>query len=399
MREDQDNKYLNNHISINNIHYIKYNKKSYRIRLKNLNFSTLDTPEYISKLIFMATILLIEDDICLRENTGEILELEGYTVLMAKNGREGIQLALTKNIDLILCDIVMPVVDGYSVLKELSTVPEVRKIPFIFLTAKSGLKEIRTGMNLGADDYIVKPFEEKELLDTIATRLSKYAIFNREESYNSLNNKVEVHNIRDLKQYFLAHGERITLSKNEVLYTESQLARFVYFLKKGLIKTLNIDEYGKELITGIYRKENFFGLYSFNELISYPERALAIESSRLLRLPSNFVQEVFKFNPELTMEWVQDLSEDVIELKNHLLQTAYSSVLRKTVNTLLDFSEKMHFEKEELSKMSRGDLASVAGISKESFIRCLSDLKNNGLINVQGRNIEILNLNALKRIK
>lgn len=347
----------------------------------------------------MATILLIEDDICLRENTGEILELEGYTVILAKNGREGIQLALTNQIDLILCDIVMPVLDGYSVLKELSTVPQIQKIPFIFLTAKSGIKEIRTGMNLGADDYIVKPFEEKELLDTISTRLSKHALLNRKDADKSLNNSVEIHNIHDLKQYFLEHGERITLSKNEVLYTESQLARFVFFLKKGLIKTLNIDEYGKELITGVYRKESFFGLYSFNELISYPERALAIESSRLFRLPSNFVQKVFKFNPELTMEWVQDLSEDVIELKNHLLQTAYSSVLRKTVNTLLDLSEKMHFEKEELSKMSRGDLASVAGISKESFIRCLSDLKNNGLINVQGRNIEILNLHALKRIK
>lgn len=347
----------------------------------------------------MATILLIEDDICLRENTAEILELEGYTVLKAKNGREGIQLALSKKIDLILCDIIMPEVDGYSVLKELSTVPHVQKIPFIFLTAKSGLKEIRSGMNLGADDYIAKPFEEKELLDTIATRLSKYAVLNRKDDRNSLNNEIEIHNIEDLKQYFLDHGEKVTLSKNEVLYTESQLARFVYFLKKGLIKTLNIDEYGKELITGIYRKESFFGLYSFNELISYPERANAIESSRLFRLPSSFVQDLFKFNPELTMEWVQYLSEDVIELKNHLLQTAYSSVLRKTVNTLLDFSEKMHFDKEELSKMSRGDLASVAGISKESFIRCLSDLKNNGFINVQGRNIEILNLNALKRIK
>ncbi len=347
----------------------------------------------------MATILIIEDDICLRENTGEILEQAGYTVLMANNGREGIHLALTKSIDLILCDIVMPEVDGYSVLKELSSVPEIRKIPFIFLTGKSDLKEIRTGMNLGADDYIVKPFDEKELLETIATRLSKFAILNNAKTNNSKNKTVEILNIKDFKKYFMEHGEHVSITKNETIYTENQLARSVYFLKKGLIKTFNIDEYGKELITGIYRKEGFFGLYSFNELISYPERALAIDSSKLFRLPVSFVQKVFKFNPQLTMEWAQDLSEDVIELKNHLLQTAYSSVLKKTVNTILDFSGKMHFEKEELSKMSRGDLASFAGISKESFIRCLSNLKNDGLINVQGRNIEILNMNGLKSIK
>lgn len=353
----------------------------------------------MSKFNFMATVLIIEDDTCLRENTAEILEIAGYTVLTANNGREGIKIALSKSVDLILCDIVMPGVDGYSVLKELSSVPEIQKIPFIFLTGKSDIKEIRAGMNLGADDYIVKPFEEDELLETIATRLSKFALMYEEKVNKSQKKIVEISNIQELKNYFIEHGERVSILKNEAIYTENQLARFVYFIKKGLIKTFNIDEYGKELITGIYRGDGFFGLYSFNELISYPERAFAIESSRLFRLPTNFLQNVFKFNPQLTIEWVEDLSEDVIELKNHLLQTAYSSVLRKTVNTILDFSEKMHFDKEELSKMSRGDLASVAGISKESFIRCLSNLKNEGLINVQGRNIEILNLNGLKKIK
>lgn len=347
----------------------------------------------------MAVILVIEDDVCLRDNTKEILELAGYSVLMAENGQKGIQLALSKKIDLILCDIIMPVVDGYSVLRELSSVPRTQKIPFIFLTAKSDLKDIRKGMILGADDYIVKPFDENELLETIRTRFAKLAILKSEKMASAENEITEIRNIQELKEFFLKRGEQISLNKKEVLFSENQFASYVYFLQKGLIKTYSIEEYGKELITGIYRNESFVGLYSFNDNISYPEGALAIESSQLFRLPSTLILKIFRLNPQLTLQWAQELSEEVIDLKNHLLQTAYSTVLRKTINTILDFSEKMKFKKNDLVKISRGDLASVAGITKESFIRSLSTLKDDGLINVNGRNIEILNMDELKKIR
>ena len=347
----------------------------------------------------MAVILVIEDDICLRENTKEILELAGYSVLTAENGQKGIQLALSKRVDLILCDIIMPVLDGYAVLRELSSVPKTQKIPFIFLTAKSDLKEIRTGMNLGADDYIVKPFEEKELLESLRTRLEKAALLRRKKPVDVENEITEIRSLQDFKEYFLKSGEELSLYKKEDLFSENQFARNVYFLQKGLVKTYRIDEYGKELITGISRSGSFLGLYSLKENIAYPESAFAMETSRLFRLPLSLVLKVFHFNPQLTHQWAQELSEEVIELKNHLLQTAYASVLRKTINTILEFSEKMKFKKNELVKISRGDLANVAGISKESFIRSLSSLKNDGLINVDGRNIEILDLDELKKIR
>ena len=347
----------------------------------------------------MAVILVIEDDISLRENTKEILELAGYSVLTAENGQKGIQLALSKRIDLILCDIIMPIFDGYSVLKELSSVPKTQKIPFIFLTARTDLKEIRTGMNLGADDYIVKPFEEKELLQSLQTRLEKAALLQKKKLVNVENEITEIRSLQDFKEYFLKSGEELSLYKKEALFSENQFARNVYFLQKGLVKTYRIDEYGKELITGISRSGSFLGLYSLKENITYPESAFAMETSRLFRLPVSLVLKVFQFNPQLTLQWAQELSEEVIELKNHLLQTAYASVLRKTINTILEFSEKMNFKKKELVKISREDLANVAGISKESFIRSLSSLKNNGLINVDGRNIEILDLDELKKIR
>ncbi len=346
----------------------------------------------------MARILIIEDDVNLRENTQEILEFAGHKVFTAEDGRQGLQLVRKDAVDLILCDIVMPRMDGYQVLKKISSSLKTQRIPFIFLTAKSSPKEIRLGMNLGADDYIVKPFEEKELLAAINSRLMKFSFFKTRKS-NTLATSISLANMEEFRNYFLQHGDKIKLAKNELLFKEKQQAAYVFLLTEGIIKTLNIDEYGKELITGMYHQNDFLGIYSFNRNIAYPEQALVIEPAKLLRLPMSLIQQIFKDNPQLTMELAEDFSEDVIELKEHLLQTAYASVLKKTVNTILEFSEKLHFNKAEFSKISRGDLASIAGISKESFIRCLSTLKQDGLIKLKGKYIEITDLERLKRIK
>lgn len=347
----------------------------------------------------MARILLIEDDSSLRENTQEILELAGHRVFSAEDGETGLEQALKNSIDLILCDIILPGINGYSVLDKISSNPQTRTIPFIFLTALSNIKDIRHGMNLGADDYIVKPFEEEDLLETIESRLAKLSIFKERKVKHVPKPKILINNLENFRNYFLDHGEEIQLAKNELLFRENQPAGYVFLLTKGIIKTLSLDEYGKELITGIYHKNDFLGIYSFNRNITYPEQALVIEQAILMRLPIRLVQEIFRDNPQFTMEWAENLSEDVIDLKDHLLQTAYASVLKKTVNTILEFSEKLHFNKKELSKISRGDLASVAGISKESFIRCLSTLKQDRLIEINGKNIEVLDLKGLKRIK
>lgn len=114
------------------------------------------------------TILLIEDNGDVRENTCELLELEGYKVIFASNGKTGLDLAKEKKPDLILCDIWMPELDGYEVFNGLSSDSETANIPFIFLTASVEKKEIATGFAMGANGYISKPFEAQELFDTVA---------------------------------------------------------------------------------------------------------------------------------------------------------------------------------------------------------------------------------------
>jgi len=116
----------------------------------------------------MKTILLIEDNTAIRENTCELLELEGYKVIFASNGKIGIALAKEKKPDIILCDIWMPETDGYEVFNQLNSDTETAHIPFIFLTASVEKNEIEAGYAMGAVGYIKKPFDSKELFDTIA---------------------------------------------------------------------------------------------------------------------------------------------------------------------------------------------------------------------------------------
>ncbi len=128
------------------------------------------------KALFMTKILIIEDELILREEVSSWLTFEGYDALSAADGITGVETALQEPPDLILCDITMPRLDGYGVLLEIHAHLDTANIPFIFMTAKASQEEIRRGMNLGADDYITKPFTRLELLQSIETRLVKESL-------------------------------------------------------------------------------------------------------------------------------------------------------------------------------------------------------------------------------
>src|ERR1039457_4934210 len=121
----------------------------------------------------MKKILVIEDDPAMRANLRDILEMENFSPLLASNGREGIAVAKRELPDLILCDVQMPKQDGHEVLETLRADAVTARIPFIFLTAKGERADVRTGMNLGADDYLVKPVRVVDLLEAIAARLER----------------------------------------------------------------------------------------------------------------------------------------------------------------------------------------------------------------------------------
>lgn len=137
----------------------------------------------------MSLILVIEDETQILLNLQEILELEDFSVITAANGKIGLQLAKSKNPDLIICDIMMPELNGYEVLTEVRQDPKCADIPLIFLTAKADRNDLRQGMGLGADDYITKPFEPCEIIQAVKIRLQRHSNLN--EAYLKESHKSE----------------------------------------------------------------------------------------------------------------------------------------------------------------------------------------------------------------
>lgn len=129
----------------------------------------------------MARILVIEDDGAIRANIVEMLQAEGFETVEAEHGRQGVHLATTCAPDAVICDVTMPQMDGHAVLKELRSHPATATTPFIFVTARADRADVREGMNLGADDYLPKPFKRRELLEAVHARLWRHAVKEHEQ--------------------------------------------------------------------------------------------------------------------------------------------------------------------------------------------------------------------------
>ena len=347
----------------------------------------------------MKKILLIEDDAVLRENTAELLELANYNVFTASDGKKGVATAIENLPDIVVCDIMMPELDGYGVLENLSKNAETKHIPFIFLSAKTERKDVRKGMDLGADDYITKPFSEEELVSAIESRIAKAAILKEERekiTNKTLNPESELRTLNDLKNFFDDNGQTFIYKKDATIYENGDNSNYIYLIIKGLVKCFKFDDQGKELTTALYKEDDLFGYTSFTQNIPYQETATCIDEVELVGLPKSEIQKILNTNPKLTLDIIELLTDNIFGIKDQLLQMAYSSVHKKTATTILKFAEKMNRKPEDPIKISRNDLASVAGIATETLIRTLSSFKKQGLIEIEGRSIRIIELEKLK---
>src|SRR6187402_153708 len=192
----------------------------------------------------MKSILVIEDNKDLRENTAEILDLAGYKTLTAENGKKGVDIAVKEKPDVIVCDIMMPELDGYGVLHMLRKNETTQAIPFIFLTAKTERSDFRKGMEMGADDYITKPFEDIELLNAVEMRLKKTQIL--EQNYTASPQGLTQF-LKDVKSTGLIQklSEQYAVEnydKKQMLYQEGKRPRFLYYLMKGKVKAYKSHE-------------------------------------------------------------------------------------------------------------------------------------------------------------
>jgi CheY-like chemotaxis protein/anti-sigma regulatory factor (Ser/Thr protein kinase) len=188
----------------------------------------------------MKNILVIEDEEFVRETISDMLEIEGYVPILAKNGEAGLECLTQIKPDLILCDINMPVMDGYEVLERLKSQESLSTIPFIFLTAKASNDDMRRGMELGADDYIFKPFKARDLLNAINTRLEVY-------DRSKVMTETKLDELRLQLASSLPHEFRTPL--NVILATSQFLHKKMDMMEKNEIKDMiyNIVNSGNRL--------------------------------------------------------------------------------------------------------------------------------------------------------
>jgi len=348
-------------------------------------------------------ILLIEDNKEMRENTSEILEFSNYKVFTAENGKIGVETANREKPDLIICDIMMPVLDGYGVLHLLSKNKETANIPFIFLSAKAERSDFRKGMEMGADDYITKPFDDIELLNAIESRLKKAELLKKEyentlEGFDSFIK--EVKSIEPLKK-LSEKREVIAYKKKQNIYHEGSLPKSVFFVKKGKVKTYKTNEMGKELINGLYNEGDFFGYLALLEDGKYTDCAETLEDSEISTVPKDDFFSLVYRSPEVSRKFISILSNNIIDREEQLVKLAYNSVRKRVAEALMTLYNKYKKETEEKFSIaiSREDLANLVGTATETVIRTLSDFKDEKLIEVSGGTITVINPDKLSKMK
>jgi CRP-like cAMP-binding protein len=351
----------------------------------------------------MYRILVIEDNYELRNNISEILELSNYKLITAENGKEGVEKAIREQPDLILCDIMMPVLDGYGVLHSVHRNEKIKNTPFIFMTAKTERNDFRKAMDLGADDYLTKPFTGDELLNAVECRLRKL------ESVRQVN----AQGMEGIRQLMEAAGSNASLQSlsaerpvnryktKEIIYTEGNHPTMLFYVVKGKVKTYRSNDDGKEFITNLFVAGDFFGYVALLEGTAYRDTAKALEETELAIIPRKDFEDLLNRNPQVAKKLIQLLVKNISEKEDLLLNLAYNSLRKKVAETLVMLVKKYinSGEKNFVIDLSRESLANIAGTAKESLTRTLSDFHNENLIEIlKDGSISIINLAKLEHM-
>lgn len=349
----------------------------------------------------MKSILVIDDNPDIRDNTAEILELAGYKVFKAENGKKGVDAALKEKPDVIVCDIMMPELDGYGVLHLVRKNAETQNIPFIFLTAKTERSDFRRGMEMGADDYITKPFDDIELLNAVEIRLKKAEILGQKytNSAQGINQFIKDVKNSGLLAQLADQYDTQSLSKKTMLYQEGKRPRFLYYILKGKIKAFKTHEDGKEYITDLFSNGDFIGYSAIIEDKNYDDSTEVLENADVMQIPKeDFLQMIYN-DISIAAKFIRLITQNVKEKEERLLNLAYSSLRKRVGKALADIHAKFNAEGDKKQiEISREDIAHYVGTATESLIRTLSDFKAEKLIEIKDGKITIPQPEKLKNL-
>jgi CheY-like chemotaxis protein/CRP-like cAMP-binding protein len=346
----------------------------------------------------MKSILVIDDNKDIRENTAEILELAGYKTFTAENGKKGVETALKENPDVIVCDIMMPELDGYGVLHLLRKNPGVQNIPFIFLTAKTERSDFRKGMEMGADDYVTKPFEGVELLNAIEMRLKKTEVLQQKYALSEQGISQFLKDVKDVgmisqlsEQYSIEK-----YSKKQTLYEEGKRPRFLYYLVKGKVKAFKAHEDGKDYITDIFSDGDFMGYSALIEDRNYDDTSVILEDAEVMQIPKDDFLQMIYGDMNVAAKFIRIITQNVKEKEDRLLNLAYSSLRKRVAKALVELNRKYNEPGgNKPIEISREDIAHYVGTATESLIRTLSDFKAEKLIEITEGKIRVADAEKL----
>lgn len=338
-------------------------------------------------------VLIIEDSDDIREGIVEILDMAGYETYSAKNGKIGVDLALKSLPDLILCDIMMPELDGYGVLYLLQKNPQTASIPFIFMTAKAERADMRKGMEMGADDYLTKPFDDVELFNAIESRLKKKS---KPMGFKSAGGDKE-----SLFTALKAKGKSRAFSNKQIIYVENDDPAYLYFVKKGQVKTYKRAKDGRELSSTLYHDGDFFGYESLCKSSLYTDNAATLSDSELILIAKADFMDYLLNHQEIASAFIGLLSGSVQEKEEQMLRLAYFSVRKRVAEALVQVAHKFGEPNSDtcVLKISRDDLAALVGTASETVSRMLADFKDEKLIEKNGNAIHLLSIEKLRNVK
>jgi len=347
------------------------------------------------------TVLVIDDNVDIRENTAEILELAGYKTITAENGKIGVETAIKEKPDIIVCDIMMPELDGYGVLHMLKKNTDAQHIPFIFLTAKTERSDLRKGMEMGADDYVTKPFDDIELLNAIEVRLKKSEVLQQPYTLSQQGINEFLKGVKD-SGLLLKLSDKYDIenyAKKQVLYQEGKRPKYLYYIAKGKVKAVKSHEDGKDYIIDIFTPGDFVGYPALIEEKNYDDTAIVLEDAEIIHIPKEDFLAMVYTDMNVAAKFIHIITQNVKDKEERLVNLAYSSLRKRVAKALVELNQKYNSEvSDNPIDISREDIAHYIGTATESLIRTLSDFKSEKLIEINTGKIRVSNPDKLKNL-
>lgn len=347
----------------------------------------------------MKKILIIENEVRVREHLAYLLTMAAYQVISADEGQKGVELAMHHTPHLILCSATLADLDGFAVLHLLKRNEVVRNCSFVLLSKEMAWPEIKKAVSLGVDDIISKPVNGSELLDTISYSIQKKETRGLNEGAGTQEKnllKFKKTSLRELAE----DRESTFVKKKETLFKEGSFPAQLYYLESGSVKEYKKNEDGKELIYNIYYPGDFFGYIPILHEERHQQFAETMEDCTIVMIPGDEFNNLIRTNVFFQKAMLKMLSENIRNHENRLLGIAYNSLRKKVAEALQSLYVKRlsTCEEGESIKMTRENLAAIAGVAKESLIRTLKDFEQEKLISLTHNTITVLECQKLRML-